>query len=80
MIMLGDKKKAISVILGKKPEGEMSEASPEGEASSMDAKLAAAQDLMDAVKSGSAEGVVQAMQDMYELCEAEEEAAEEESY
>lgn len=72
--MLGDKKKAISVILGEKP---MEKEVPKGLESEMGpAMKAAAKSLLDAIKADDIEGVSKALEDHYYLCDKAEDYSE----
>lgn len=73
--MLGDKKKAVSIILGESP---MEKKVPQGlESDVMPALESYAQDLIKAIEGKDAKKLASAFKEMIYLCEKEEEYSEE---
>ena len=84
--MIYDQKKAIATMMAKKSpkDGSMSTApmKPESvkkEDGSLDGRHSAAEDILMAINEKSAAKLMEAMQNFYDLCEMEEEMAEEEA-
>lgn len=84
--MIYDQKKAIATMMAKRDpkDGSMSTAlmKPESvkkEDGELDGRHSAAQDILMAINEKSATKLMEAMQNFYDLCEMEEEAAESEA-
>jgi len=81
MLMFGDKKKPITMIMakiGKKPDN--MEKAPMEDGAEQDSSVgaeAAAEELMKAIESKSAAGIVEAFKSLMELCESESEPEQE---